>query len=207
MTFWEFREYLSEVAWFWPGIVGSILLSLVLSSPVARWTASRRAIGAALVFSVGLVVSATLTPSLEAVRRGAIGGGSCDLDRIGPASLAEMVAFGDPTFNILLFVPLGVACGLLPSSPRSLALLLGALVLPLAIEMVQLVATSLDRACQTSDVSDNLSGLLIGFAIGLLARAIGDLRGRGTGRPGGAPEGPDATPSPSPSDAVGPPRP
>jgi hypothetical protein len=113
-----------------------------------------------------------------------------------------MVAFGDPTFNILLFIPLGVACGLLPWSSRKFALLIGAFALPIAIETIQLLATSLDRACQTSDVSDNLTGLVIGLAIGLLARGIGSLVRGGRDRPGGPPVGREATPGPL--DAAGP---
>ena len=205
MTFGEFREYLAEFAWFWPGVVISVVLSLVLGSPFARVVGARRAVGALLAFSVGLIVSATLTPSVEALRWGAVGRGSCDLDRLGPASFAEMIAFGDPTFNILLFIPLGLACGLIPWSSRKVAVLLGAFALPIAIETVQLLATSLDRACQTSDVSDNLTGLVIGLAVGELVRGIVGFARGGHDRTKGAPEVGD--PTPGPIDAAGPPQP
>jgi hypothetical protein len=43
---------------------------------------------------------------------------------------------------------------------------LTAVALPFAIEATQLVVTSLDRACQSADVSDNLTGLALGVVAG-----------------------------------------
>ncbi len=81
---------------------------------------------------------------------------------------------------------------------RKVAVLLGAFALPIVIETVQLLATSLDRACQTSDISDNLTGLVIGLVAGVLVRGIVDF-GRGGQEVG--------DPTPDPIDAAGPPRP
>jgi glycopeptide antibiotics resistance protein len=84
-------------------------------------------------------------------------------------SLRQLFNFDETSLNVLLFVPLGVTVGL-ASSPRRLLALLGlALALPVAIEAIQLVATPLDRACQSGDVIDNVSGFLVGFVPALLA--------------------------------------
>jgi NhaP-type Na+/H+ or K+/H+ antiporter len=54
-----------------------------------------------------------------------------------------------------------------------MAVLVGvAVILPFAIEMIQLLATGLGRACQTSDVADNLTGLAIGLVVGVVARRL-----------------------------------
>lgn len=170
--FHDFIAYLADYAWFWPGVATSIVLGIVLSRRVARALKARRTVAMTLLLSLGLIASATLTPSREAVRFGTIGSGSCDLGRIGPASLAELLAFGDPTLNVLLFIPLGVVIGLFPASRRKVVLVVAALALSPAIETIQLLARGLDRACQSSDVSDNLTGLVIGLVVGLVVGVV-----------------------------------
>jgi hypothetical protein len=169
VTFSEFRRYLGDVAWFWPGVTISIVVAILLGSRVARALDTRRVVGTGLLFSFGLIVSATLTPSREALRFGAVAGGTCDLSRVGIAPISDLFGFGDPTFNVLLYVPLGFALGMVPSSVRRTVLIGSAIALPFVVETIQLVAVRLDRACQSSDVSDNLTGLFIGLVIGLLA--------------------------------------
>lgn len=183
--FHDFIAYLADYAWFWPGVATSIVLGIVLSRRVARALKVRRTVAMTLLLSLGLIASATLTPSREAVRFGTIGSGSCDLGRIGPASLAELLAFGDPTLNVLLFIPLGVVIGLFPASRRKVVLVVAALALPFAIETIQLLARGLDRACQSSDVSDNLTGLVIGLVVGLVVGVVARRRAQsasGSGR-------------------------
>jgi glycopeptide antibiotics resistance protein len=80
---------------------------------------------------------------------------------------------GDIAFNVLLFIPLGLALGLLPPSKARVPLIVGALLLPAVIEATQLAARALDRACQSGDVVDNLTGLLIGLVVGGAAAALG----------------------------------
>jgi hypothetical protein len=178
VTLGDFRDYLADFAWFWPGVGLSIVAGIVLSPLVARTLRVRWAIAMLLMLSLGLIVSATLTPSREALRFGALGTGTCDLRRIGIASIDDLIS-GDPTFNVLLYVPLGLAIGLIPSSRRKVALIVGAIALPFTIETIQMVAVSLDRACQSADVSDNLTGLAIGLVVGIVA-------GWGIGRAGDA---------------------
>lgn len=179
MSIHDLREYLSEFAWLRPGIVISIVLSIVLGARAARALSVPRAVGTALLFGAGLIASATLTPSREALTQGAIGSGTCEFGRIGPASLPELLSLGDPTFNVLLFVPLGLAIGLFPPSRRKAFLVVAAILLPFAIEAIQLVATGLGRGCQSSDVADNLTGLVLGMAIGVVAQRLNRSRGRG----------------------------
>jgi len=48
----------------------------------------------------------------------------------------------------------------------------GAIALSFAIETTQLLVLWLDRACQSADVVDNLTGLAIGLAGGIVARRL-----------------------------------
>ena len=66
-------------------------------------------------------------------------------------------------------IPLGFAIVLLPRSRRKLAVLLGAIALPFAVESIQFIASPLGRECQSSDVIDNLTGLFVGLAAGTVA--------------------------------------
>jgi glycopeptide antibiotics resistance protein len=170
VTFDDFRDYLGDFAWFWPGTVITIVLGIMLGPLVAKALRIRWAVAVLLVLGLGLIVSATLTPSREALRFGILGSGSCDLQRIGIASIADLVGLEDPTFNVLLYVPLGVAIGLVPTTSRLVGLIVAAIALPFAIETIQMVVISLDRACQSADISDNLTGLVIGLAIGVVVR-------------------------------------
>ena len=165
----DFRHYLADFAWFWPGIIVSIALGVAFGRRVGRALGTSRTVATGLILGAGLIASATLTPSREALTQGAVGTGMCDLSRLGPASVGELLRFGDPTFNVLLFIPLGMAIGLIPASRRKAVLVVGAFVLPFAIEVIQLLATGLGRGCQSSDVADNLTGLVIGLALGIVA--------------------------------------
>jgi VanZ family protein len=165
----EFLAYLADFAWFWPGVALTTVIGVAASRRVGMVLGVRRAIACMLILGLGLILSATLTPSREALLYGAMGRGTCDFSRIGPASVQQLVHFGDPALNVLLYIPLGAALGLGRRSRYGVALVLVAVALPFAIEATQLVVTSLDRACQSGDVSDNLTGLAIGFALGAIA--------------------------------------
>ena len=89
---------------------------------------------------------------------------------IGLIPLGQLLAIDDRSLNVLLFIPLDLAIGILPwSHPKAFALVLAAL-LPLGVESAQLLVPALGRACQASDVADNLSGLAAGFIAGLALR-------------------------------------
>lgn len=128
---------------------------------------------AALVVSLGLIVGLTLTPQREAFALGTRGSGVCDLSRLGAATLQGYLDLGSAGGNVLLFVPLGVALGLLPATRARPLLVICAILLPPVIELTQLVLTVLDRGCQTADAVDNLTGLAIGIVVGAITRGVG----------------------------------
>ena len=127
--------------------------------------------GAVLILAGGVVLAATLTPQAGAFH-GEVGTGTCDLARFRLADPDVNLQLGEALGNILLFVPLGVALALLPSSSVRGWLLAAAIALPIVIEGVQMLAPVLDRACQAADVADNLIGLAIGLLIGWVARRV-----------------------------------
>ena len=161
---------MSEIPWFWPGVVVSIAAALVLGSAVGRRIGAGPA-GVLLVLSLGAIVAATLTPGREALEFGVVGSGGCDLRRLVPPSVDELRTVPETALNVVLFVPLGLVVGLLPMPRARLGLGLLALVLPFAIELAQMVALPLDRACESADVVDNLSGFALGLLAGLFMNA------------------------------------
>ena len=171
-------QYLSDYALLWPGVLITTVVAIVLGGPVARRLRTATPVGFLLLFGFGLIASATLTPSRDALRFGAVGSGVCDLTRIGPVPLADLLHFQDPAFNVALYLPLGIAIGMLPGGWARRWLIVAGLLLAPAIELTQLLVRPLGRACQTSDMSDNITGLLIGL-VRRLARRAGDRARRG----------------------------
>jgi glycopeptide antibiotics resistance protein len=173
------RLALGVVPWFVQGVVLSLGLALLICRPLGR----RLGIGAPLTWvilvAVGLILSATLLPLRGAVDFQAVGSGSCDLSRMGLAPLDELLRFDDTSLNVALFIPLGVALGLIRARRARAGLLLAAVALPFAIEGIQLSAPILDRGCQSADVFDNLTGLVIGFIIGTGVRVVAGLSDQG----------------------------
>jgi hypothetical protein len=162
MTYDDFVRSLRDYPGFLPGLVLAGAGGLLLGPPVGHRIGARRILASALIVSVGLIVAATLTPGADPPHAGA----GCDLSRLGPAPLSEITSIGNVSLNILLFVPLGFVLGLLERSRIKAILILGAIALPVMIESIQLVVAPLDRACQSADVADNLTGLLFGLAAG-----------------------------------------
>ena len=183
----DMLDYLGDVAFLWPGVLLSAVVAVWFGGAVARRVGASRVTCTLLILAVGVIASATLTPSREALRFGALGSGTCDLSQVHLASLDELLRFGDVGFNVFLYIPLGIALGLLPGRWPSLAWVAAAALLSPAVELTQLLFRTLDRACQASDTLNNETGLLIGIAIGLVARIV--LRGMGSTQPqpGGEP--------------------
>lgn len=166
-------DFLMGFPGFLPGLAVSLVVAVVVSRPAARALQVRRVLAGAVVFSLGIVLSATLTPSPSGLARDISGLGplehhraTCDLSRIGPAAIGQYLSLNDTSLNVLMLVPLGFTIGLLPGSRGKTAIVLLACAVPFAVEWTQLVAVPLDRACQSADVSDNLLGLLLGLAAG-----------------------------------------
>lgn len=172
----EIANILRGYSGFLPGVVISLAVSLVLGQRVGRLLSVRRSLGWALVMGIGIALSATVTPSQEALAGGFRGSGSCDLGRIGLASWSELTWPGEALLNILLFLPLGAAIGLCPPSRAKLVVVVFASALPFAIEVLQLVAVPLGRECQSSDVIDNLTGLALGIVAATAVRWITAMR-------------------------------
>jgi glycopeptide antibiotics resistance protein len=157
----------------------AVLVAFLARRRLAHWLGTSEVIGWSLIVSLGIIVAATLTPLREGAGSTVWTGPGCDLSRIGFPPWRELRSLNDTSLNILLFVPLGVALGFVPRSRRKAGMLLAASALPVVVEALQLLLTPLDRACQSADVVDNLTGLVIGLVAGsLLAALLGQDRPR-----------------------------
>jgi glycopeptide antibiotics resistance protein len=155
--------------WLLPGVAISVAIGFAASGAVGRALRAGRPVAWVMVLSLGIIVAATLTPQWEALEFGARGPGYCDFTRIGLAPLRELFSVNDSIGNILMFIPLGATIGLVPRSRRKAAIVIVSIALPFVIETVQLLVPALDRACESADVVDNLTGLAIGLAVGAVA--------------------------------------
>jgi glycopeptide antibiotics resistance protein len=165
-----------NVPWFLPTLGLIMLGAVALARPAARHLRTTSALAWSLIVAFGAVAAVTLTPGAGALEFGAIGPSTCDTSRIGLAPIADIVRMTDPGLNILLFIPLGAALGLLPRSRTRVLLIVVAIALPFVIEAIQLLASALDRSCETGDIVDNLTGLAIGLVAGVI---IGPVQSRG----------------------------
>jgi hypothetical protein len=163
-------------AGFVPGVIVSLFVSLALARRGGRAFDVGPILGFGLVMSLGVVLSATVTPSPEALAVDVLGTGICDLTRDGLPSRNQLAWPGEILLNILLFLPLGIVIGLCPPSRAKLAFVALAFVLPFAVEVVQLIAIPLGRVCQSGDVIDNLTGLTLGVVLASAARWIDAAR-------------------------------
>ena len=161
---------MDNVPWFWPGLVVSALLGVLLSERVGGRLQTSRGVAWLLVAAVGLIISAALTPL-----RGAdvpTWSGGCDFGRLWFPPVEQLVGINDTSLNVLLFIPLGVALAGIPTSRSKTILILAAIAAPFAIEAVQAWTPILARGCESADVVDNLSGLVLGFAAAATVRRL-----------------------------------
>ncbi len=156
---------------FLPGVGASLAVGALLSGRVARALGGPRALAFGLVLFAGIIASATLTPHTGGAS-GAEHPGTCDLSRMGLAPLQDLLRPGDVSGNVLLFVPLGMCVALLPRSRSKAILIAAAVAFPFLIEGTQLLVLVLSRQCETADIVDNLTGLMVGLALGGLARFL-----------------------------------
>ncbi len=167
-----------------PAGILSLVIATALCRRVARRLRTRPAVAWLLLAGFGGILAVTIAPSRRALTVGVSGPVTCDLSRLGPAPLWVYARLDDPLLNILAFVPLGIAIGLLPAGRPRLALAIAGALLPLAIETTQALVVALGRACESGDVFDNVLGLLIGLGVGLL---LGSVLVRRQGRGASAP--------------------
>jgi VanZ like family len=167
--------------WLLPGVAIALVISVAVSGLVGRALRVGRPVAWVMVLSLGVILAVTMTPRWEALAFGAQGSSSCDFSRIGLVPLGELLRFDDSSLNVLMFIPLGVTIALVPRSRRKGAIVVAALALPFAIETAQLLLPVLDRACESADVVDNLTGLVLGLGGGVVAGRLGKSLAR---RPG-----------------------
>ncbi|MDP3894438.1 VanZ family protein [Nocardioides sp.] len=157
--------------------VGFLLLAAVLQ----RWLGWVPALAwCGFVWSLVVIALVTMVPTYD------VSGGvslesrptSCSWDIGGPAPEGFWIFDGaQRTLNTALFVPSGALLVVAVARGRSGFLLaplgLGALAAySVAIEYTQLELARIDRACDITDVIDNVTGAVIGFGIGLVLLAV-----------------------------------
>jgi hypothetical protein len=160
---------------------------------VARWSGWGWAVVAALLaWSLVVIGVITLIPANGAPgvvsAEGRLAG--CSWDIGGPAPDGFWILpGGQRLLNAVVFVPSGALAVLVTARWRR-GWLLAPLVLAglaaysVVIEFVQLAAARIDRACDVTDVIDNVSGAAVGVVLGLLLwpAVRRPLRGRPRGR-------------------------
>ncbi len=166
------RSFPIVVPLFLPGVALSLLLGTLFAPRVARIMRTRQGVAWLLLVSIGVIVAATLTPQIGAFAIGARSSGICDLGRLGLAPLSAYLQPNETSANVVLFVPLGVALGLLPRGSRTYLGIATALAFPLIIEVTQLFFPVLERGCQSADVVDNVLGLVLGLVLGALSGSM-----------------------------------
>ena len=151
-------EVIAGIPWFWPVTAATVGVATLFSRQVARSFGSTRLHAFVLLVSVGGIVALTLTPA------GDFGGHACRIPSSWPISLDDFVSPTARGLNVVLFIPLGIALGLMPRSPVKAEAVFLAALSPLLIELTQSIV-GLGRTCEATDVVDNLTGLAVGFLI------------------------------------------
>jgi hypothetical protein len=166
------RSLAEALPWFLPGLAVSIVVGLLVAPLVARALGAHRSVAVLFVVSIGAIVSATILPTAGGFDWTAGAVGRCDVDGPWLAPLDRYLRPTEPSLNVLLFVPLGIAIALLPRSRRAVAIGAALIAVAVAIESTQLLIPILGRSCEMSDVVNNTLGLTMGFFLGASARVI-----------------------------------
>jgi hypothetical protein len=149
-----------SIPWLLPGVAITAVVGWLVRDPLAETLAVSRLQAWLLVLAAGIVLAATLTPVEGPVARV----GSCDLTRLGLAPFRGLRPVTEAGLNVALFVPLGAVLGSLSAGAPRGVLTFVAVAAPVAIEAIQSVVVALGRGCQSADVVDNLTGLVVGLA-------------------------------------------
>ncbi len=166
---------LDATPWFWPGLAVAVAVSLAIAGRVGRVVRSGPFLGFVVSLSIGGILVLTLTPHVPGFD-GSFA--DCDLHLAGVLSLGQMLGQNLRSLNVDMFVPLGVAIGLLRWSRVKVFAICAAVALPFVVEGLQAGLPFLGRSCTATDVLDNLVGLLIGLAAGSLALVARSGAGR-----------------------------
>ena len=158
--------------WAPVGIAVTVVVALVAARPVGRWLRTS-AIGTLLwLLILGCVLTLTATPGLSyfAAR-------SCALGLVSPLPARELFALGEESLNVWMFVPLALMATLPRSRRATRVALCVTFALPVVLEVLQWALPAMGRACQASDIVNNLTGAVIGVGVGTVLR-IGYSRSR-----------------------------
>ena len=163
------------------GAVASALLCTLLATGLRRrlgWFGAITWSGLLWWLSViGLVTLVPLT-GIDLAVPAAARADTCSLDYGGPSPDGFWIFSGTQRLlNTALFVPAGALLVLAAArwrigwvvAPLGLLLLGG---YSLGIELAQLEVARIDRACDVTDVVDNVTGAAIGFVVGLLLTPV-----------------------------------
>jgi hypothetical protein len=141
---------------------------------------------AGFVWALALVLLVTLTPTSGAP--GVIPAEGrlphCSWDLGGPAPEGFWILDGGQrALNAALFVPAGFFWALVVARRRhwllgALAGAAGLAALSAVVERVQLELARLDRACDVTDVVDNVTGVVVGLLLGLVVGRFVTVAGR-----------------------------
>lgn len=138
-------------------------VAVLAARPLAVWLESSPLVSGLLVFGAGIVIAVTLTPVNAA--------GSSAWRSFGTDSaLVPDWVVSDRFANLLLFVPLGLAAGLVGRADLRRWVVLAVLLSPLLVEGMQAVLPLLNRGPQWQDVLDNTIGILVGLGAAWVIR-------------------------------------
>jgi hypothetical protein len=166
---------IGDVPLFWPAAALVLVFAAGLASPVARLLRTSAWSAFALSASFGVILAATLTPSIAAFIPLYRPDG-CIRGQFEVPKFALLRYPNETSLNVAMFVPLGLACGLLRRWSGVAVSSVLAACLPFGIEVVQYEIPGLARVCSTADVAANLTGLAVGLAISIVVvRPIGSL--------------------------------
>ena len=154
---------MSDLEQFIPAVGLALAFSIPIGYLWARLTGIRVSLAVATCASLFVVLALTLSPAGPIAEDGTPGVCSLGLWR---TETLEMFGVGEALLNIALFVPLGFVLAFQPAWRGRPFLTAAAIVLPFAIELVQLRVPGLGRYCDTMDIADNLIGLALGFGSG-----------------------------------------
>jgi hypothetical protein len=166
------RTFAANVPYFVPFLALSLVVGLLVARRLGERLSTRSGVAFLLVASLGLVIAATLMPAAGASSGERVAAGWCDLSRVGFAPLGTLLRVNSVSLNVLLFIPLGLAIGLLPRTRARSYLIVAGFALPVVVEGTQSLVTVLGRGCETADVFDNTMGLAIGLVMGVSVGAI-----------------------------------
>jgi glycopeptide antibiotics resistance protein len=168
-----------DVMLLWVAVSGAVCGVVALAAR-HRWGAVTSFALAGFVWSLAVIAIVTLLPTdpdlgvVPAEGRAT----SCSTDIGGPAPHGFWIlAGGQRLLNTVLFVPSGALLVLGAGRWRRAWLLVPIGVAGLAsysvfIELAQLELARLDRACDLTDVIDNVSGTVVGVVVGLVLTVV-----------------------------------